>query len=305
MAPPGNRRPGYSRRAQYSTFFGYIAGVVGALVGAVLLVVSLIDPGAMGWLRGLATDASEPPAKAVAGSRDYGRGFLAVAAGYARAGSENARLRRELGEARTRLAEAEAVRSENRRLKLLLGLRDEDSATVAVTRITSSTAASTRRLATIGAGASDGVAVGMPVRSVTGLVGRVIETGRSTARVMLITDTDSVVPVRRASDGVPAFVQGRGDGMLKVRLINLGINPLKKGDVFVTSGSGGLYRPGIALATVTGVTADGAVARVLSDPAATEYVSIEQSWAPPAEQPSTARAPNPSPSQAATPKAAQ
>ena len=33
MAPPGNRRPGYSRRAQFGTFIGYVIGVLGALVG--------------------------------------------------------------------------------------------------------------------------------------------------------------------------------------------------------------------------------------------------------------------------------
>lgn len=284
MAPPGNRRPGNSRRAQYSTFFGYIAGVAGALAGAGLLIVSFVDPAAFSGLRSLASDASEPGGQLVAESRDTGRGFFSAVAGYIRAGNQNRDLRRELDEARTRLAEADAVKSENRRLKLLLGLQEEDHDPVVVTRITSSTASSTRRMATIGAGTDRGVIEGMPVRSVNGLVGRVLEAGGSTSRVLLITDTESVVPVRRASDGTPAFVQGRGDGMLKVRLINLGINPLRKGDVFVTSGSGGLYRPGIALAAVTAVTSDGAVARVLSDPAATEYVIVERSWAPPTDE---------------------
>ena len=282
MAPSGNRRPGYSRRAQYTTFFGYIAGVLGALVGAGLLVMSFVNPHFLSGLRGAASDAAQPGGRVVAGSRTAGRSLGSEIAAYFRAGSQNVQLRRELREAKTRLAEADAVRSENRRLKLLLGLRDDGGAPVAVTRITSSTASSTRRLATIGSGSSDGVEIGMPVRSVNGLVGRVLETGGSSSRVLLVTDTESVVPVRRARDGVPAFVQGLGDGRIKIRLINLGLNPLKKGDVFVTSGSGGLYRPGIALAAVTAITSDGAIARVLSDPAATEYVIVERSWAPPA-----------------------
>jgi rod shape-determining protein MreC len=37
----------------------------------------------------------------------------------------------------------------------------------------------------------------------------------------------------------------------------MGINPLKGGDVFVTSGSGGLYPPGIPVAVVTEVLVDG------------------------------------------------
>jgi rod shape-determining protein MreC len=154
--------------------------------------------------------------------------------------------------------------------------------------LVAATGASTRRFGTIDAGADRGVAVGMPVRSPLGLVGRVLEVGSSTSRVLLVTDTESVVPARRAQDGVAAFAQGKGDGQLQLRLINLGINPLKVGDVFVTSGSGGLYRPGIALAAVTSLTRDGAVARVLSDPAATEFVSVERIWAPQADASQTA-----------------
>jgi rod shape-determining protein MreC len=125
----------------------------------------------------------------------------------------------------------------------------------------------------------------MPVRSPLGLVGRVLEVGSSTSRVLLATDTESLVPARRATDGVPAFVQGRGDGRLQVRLINLGLNPLKPGDVFVTSGSGGLYRPGTPVAIIVSLTRDGGIARLLSDPAATEYVTVEPVWAPASDLP--------------------
>ena len=73
----------------------------------------------------------------------------------------------------------------------------------------------------------------------------------------------------------PAFAEGRGDGLLRIRLINLGINPLKKGDVFVTSGAGGFYRPGVAVAIVHEVTDDGATARLIADPSGTDFVAID------------------------------
>jgi len=86
---------------------------------------------------------------------------------------------------------------------------------------------------------------------------------------------------------VPAFAQGHGGGTLRIRLINLGINPLKKGDIMVTSGSGGLYRPGTAMAVVTELLRDGAIARVLSNPTDTDYVAVEQVWAPAPPPPPT------------------
>jgi len=80
--------------------------------------------------------------------------------------------------------------------------------------------------------------------------------------------------VRRAKDEVVAFAEGRGDGLIRIRLINLGINPLEPGDLFVTSGAGGYYQPGVAVAIATEITDDGAFARIVSDPAATDYVAV-------------------------------
>lgn len=275
MAPPANRRSGHSRRAQYSSFFGFLAGVLGALIGIVLLVVSIRNPDLFSTPRSVASEAVEPIGAAGAQTREAGRDVFSVLEGYILAGTRYDKLRRELAQARSDLAQAQAIKAENLRLKRLLGISEAGARPVAVTRLVGSTAASSRRFATIGVGRDEGVTQGMPVRSELGLVGRVLEAGSGTARVLLVTDTQSLVPVRRAQDGVAAFAQGRGDGTLVVRLIALGINPLRKGDVLVTSGAGGLYRTGIPVAVVTGLTADGAQARVLSDPAATDYVMVE------------------------------
>ncbi|WP_159975653.1 MULTISPECIES: rod shape-determining protein MreC [unclassified Novosphingobium] len=289
MAPPANRRSGFSRRAQYSTFFSYAAGVIGAVVGLVLLVVAIVNPNAFALLRGAAADVTEPAAQASAGGRSATREFFAEVSGFFTTGSEHARLERELAEAKVRLAEAQATKDENRRLKQLLDLRDDNMQPVTYARLVGSTGGSTRRFATLGAGADRGVAKGMPIRSPLGLVGRVLEVGASSSRVLLITDTESLVPVRRARDGVAAFAQGQGDGTIRIRLINLGLNPLRPDDVLVTTGSGGLYRPGTPMAVVTKLLRDGAIARVLSNPSDTDYVTVERAWAPAPPPPAEAK----------------
>jgi rod shape-determining protein MreC len=296
MAPPANRRSGHSRRAQYSSFFGYLAGVLGALIGVVLLILSINNPDLFTGPRSVAGTAAEPAGTASAQTRKAGRDVFSVLEGYFLAGPRYDKLRRELAQARTELAEAQAIKAENRRLKRLLGIAEAELKPVVVTRLIGSSAASSRRFATIAVGRRHGVANGMPVRSELGLVGRVLQAGGGNARVLLVTDTQSLVPVRRAKDDVAAFAQGRGDGTLVVRLISLGINPLRKGDVLVTSGAGGLYRTGIPVAVVTSLTADGARARVLSDPAATDYVIVEPVSASPA--PAPAATPSPAASRA-------
>lgn len=280
MAPAGNRRSSYSRRAQYGIFTGYVVAVIGAVAGAVLLGISLFSPQAFSGLRSTAFDLSEPAAQAAASGRTARNGLFGTITAYVDAGRKNADLKRELEVARVRLAEAEAVKAENLRLKALLRISASEPKPVATARLIGSTASSTRRFAYISVGRDRGVLPGMPVRSAKGLVGRVLEAGGGSARILLLTDSESMVPVRRAKDDVVAFAEGQADGTLRLRLINLGINPLRKGDVFVTSGAGGMFRPGIAVAVAQTITRDGAIAHVLSDPTATDFVLIDPIWQP-------------------------
>jgi rod shape-determining protein MreC len=293
MAPSANRRSGFSRRAQYGTFFGYLAGVAGALVGAVLLILSVRNPDLFTTPRSLAAGMAEPAAEAGAGARQAGRGVFATLEGYVLAGTRYEAMRKQLAEAQADLIEAKAIKAENRRLKRLLGLAETGPEPVAITRLIGSSAASSRRIAIIPIGGNQGLTAGMPVRSSLGLVGRVLEVGPVSAKVLLLTDTTNLVPVRRVADDVAAFAQGRGDGTLVVRLIDMGTNPLKKGDILVTSGAGGLYRTGIPVAVVSALNRDGARARLLSDPGATDYVIVEPV--------SAVAAPPPSPEPAALP----
>ena len=280
MAPSNQRRSSFSKRAQYNLFTGYIVAGIGALIGAVLLGVSFFQPTLFGGPRGVAQDTASPATETVAAARTGSKSLWDSISGYYRAGSKNAELKREVELARIRLEEAEALRQENVRLKGLLDLHDEERKPVAVARLIGSSSSSTRRFAYLGAGSDDGVRVGMPVRSARGVVGRILETGKLSSRVLLLTDSESVLPVRRAGDETVAFEEGRGDSILRIKLINLGINPLKKNDMFVTSGAGGYYAPGIAVAIVTELTDDGALARIVSDPAAADYVSVEEIYEP-------------------------
>ena len=275
MPPPNDRRPGFSRRAQFSIFSGYVAAIAGVLAGVVLIAAAMADPGSFAFLRRGANEIAAPAGAAGSAARAGSRGFFQRIGDYIDAGNTNAALRREVAAARLQQIRTAALADENRRLKALLGVIDPSQPAVATTRLVASSSASTRRFAIIAAGSRQGVRVRMPVRGANGLVGRVLEVGPNTARVLLITDADNVVPVRRARDGVAAFSEGRGDGRLRLRLINLGVNPLKRGDVFVTSGSGGIYRPGIPVAQVEELLADGAIARIVSDPAASEFVIVD------------------------------
>lgn len=280
MAPPSSRRSGFSKKEQYSVFTGYLLASLGALLGLALLALSLWQPRALAPLRGAAQDAVSPVGETGAAVRSGSNSVWDTISGYWNAGSQNAVLREEVEIARIRLAEAEAVKAENERLKALMALAKGEVEPVATARLIGSSSTSARRFAYLGVGRIDGIEVGMPVRSARGVVGRVLEVARASSRVLLLTDSESVLPVRRAGDDTVAFAEGRGDGLLRIRLINLGLNPLEVGDVFLTSGAGGYYRPGVAVAILNEITPDGGIARLMADPSATDFVSVEPIFEP-------------------------
>lgn len=278
MARSQDRRPGYSRRAQYGIFTGYVVAIIGVVAGLIVLVVSLINPDAFSFARTSADEVARPMGQAGAKSRAASQGVIEAIGAYFRAGQQNADLRREIDAARASAVSMQSLQDENRRLKALLGIVDPQRKPIATVHLIGSTASSTRRFAVIDAGLRQGVQPGYPVRAASGLIGRVIEAGPNTARVLLVTDPENVVPVRRARDGLAAFVQGASNGRIDIRLINMGINPVKKGDVFVTSGSGGLYAPGIPVAVATDPHRDGATGHLAADPANNEFVIVEPSY---------------------------
>lgn len=280
MAPPSGQQWGGNKREQMGLFAGYLAAILIVVLGAGLLIISLVRPDVFSGLRNAATDTLAPIGNAGAQARASGHGIVDTVSGYLQSGNRNAELLREVQIARVKLAEAEAVRQENARLKAMLRLSTTDPKPITSGRLIGSSSTATRRLAFLSVGRNQGVTAGMPVSSAMGLVGRVAEVGANSARVLLLTDTESIVPVRRATDDVVAFAEGRADGSLRIRLINLGINPLKVGDVFVTTGAGGMFRPGIAVAVATEITRDGAIGQLLSNPAATDFVLVEPVYEP-------------------------
>lgn len=278
MARSPDRRPGFSRRAQYGIFTGYVIAVLGVVAGLVVLGVSLFNPDAFAFARTAASEVARPLGQAGAQTRNASQGLFAAVGAYFNAGRQNAALTREVQAARADAVTMRALAQENARLKALLGIVDPASRPVAAARLIGSTSTSTRRFAVLSVGSMQGVRNGQPVRAAGGLIGRVIETGPDTARVLLVTDPDNVVPVRRASDGLTAFVQGGANGQIDIRLINTGVAVIRKGDVFVTSGSGGLYPPGIPVAVATQPHRDGATGHLASDPSDADFVVVLPAW---------------------------
>ncbi len=295
MAAPPNRRPGYNRKAQYGLFASYVIAVAGALLGLLLTIISIADPTGFAVLRNMTAEVTRPVSatlrRLVSGIGSADEQIVA----YVRAGSQNAALRRQVEANRTRLIEAAAIEQENRQLKSLLKLVETQDDEVVAARMVSSTASSARRLARLSAGRRQGVRPGQPVRGPEGLVGRIYEAGPNTANVLLLTDPENIVPVRRTRDNVAGISTGLGDGSLEIRPLSMGRNPFKPGDIMVTSGTGGLYRPNIPVAIVLRVDGDAAIAAPLANPAKVDTVIVQHVFQPAMIRPAEDAQPLPGP----------
>ena len=280
MAAGAGPRPGWSRRAQYGLFFGFVVAVAAVIVGLIMLTLSLVAPKSYSAIRGAAIDVTAPISGALREVTTTITGLASGAGDYWNAASQNGELKRQRAALMRRMVEAKAIALENQELKKALALRERDRNVVATGRIVGSSFDSPRRFAVLSIGSSDGVQVGMPVRAADGLIGRVIETGHLASRVLLVTDRANIVPARLMRGGQPVIATGRGDGTIDVRPLEVGKNPFVKGDLIITSGTGGLYPPLVPIAKVIRLDDDGAIGLALDVPVQESFALVEPSFDP-------------------------
>ena len=105
------------------------------------------------------------------------------------------------------------------------------------------------------AGSEQGVKTGHPVINADGVLGRIVEAGRRTSRVLLLTDINSRVPVLVGASQVRAIAAG--DNGAEPRLTFLAPDArIEAGDEITTSGLGGLFPRGLRVGVVR-IGADG------------------------------------------------
>lgn len=170
--------------------------------------------------------------------------------------AENARLREQLA---ARQGEQLRAQDAQRELKALLDQQEleyiGDIPTVAA-RVVATSPNNFELTIEIDRGTGDGVVKGMPVVSGAGLVGRVVEAGRTRSTVLLLNDPQSSVGVRLASSGDVGVTTGQGlRSPLGVDLIDPA-TAVPPDEVVVTSGlQQSVFPPGIPVGRVASATA--------------------------------------------------
>lgn len=281
---PPPRRTSYARREQNLALIGAV--VTGAVLATalLLLVLSRVNPAYTNRLRSGATEIVAPFWASIRAPFDWVGGGGDTLGDYIATVPRNRVLTAELARARLDLQNRDAAVAENVALKKLLHVIEPRSEVVAVARFAGASSGSYARTAMVAAGHANGVYAGQAVRADAGLVGRTVEAGEHAARILLLTDTNSRVPVIIVRTGQPALAVGAAGRLLEVH-DRLGAEvPLKVGDRLVTSGAGGLFAAQIPVAVVTDTT-EPPRALPYADPASLSYVAIIRAYLPIPAQP--------------------
>lgn len=141
---------------------------------------------------------------------------------------------------------------ENDRLRQLLHFADSAPLkTLAAPVIGDSLApAALARVIRIGAGQAEGVRRGMAVVAATGAVGRIQQAYRNFSDVQLLVDPASAVAVRVERSRARANVVGTGRDRRAKLEYALRSDDIEEGDVLVTSGTDGVFPPGLPVGKV-------------------------------------------------------
>ncbi len=176
--------------------------------------------------------------------------------------AENARLREQVARLHAWQGVAHHLSAENTALRELVGYRGPERVSHVAARVIADGRGPFVRSVLVNVGRQDAVASGQAAITPAGLAGRVSEAGQRSARVLLLTDLNSRIPVIIEETRVRAILAG--DNSARPLLDFLPTDaPLAPGQRVVTSGHGGILPPGLTVGHVASLE-DQAVRVVLA-----------------------------------------
>lgn len=229
--------------AQRFTFLGLIAAAVG------MMVLGKAETAVVERVRMIVVDAFVPILDAIARPVATANQAFDRVNEIVHVHAENARLREE----NTRLLQWQSVarklEAENHSLRDMLRFAPEAPVSFVSARVVGHGGGSFLRAVLVTAGARDGVAKGQAATTGDGLAGRVTEVGERSARVLLITDINSHVPVVLESSRDSAVLAGDNSAWPRLLYLPQTAKP-QVGERVTTSGVGGVFPAGLPVGVI-------------------------------------------------------
>ena len=265
------------------------SSVILSLAAVALLVTSRVDPTLAERVRTETADFVAPllivvqqPLASLQETVGKTRGILDLAA-------ENARLRAENETLQRWQSTALALEAQNRVMRGLVNLGPAAPPILRTEPIIAEPGGLYVRSVLVGGGAHDGLGKGQAAMAGAGLAGRITEIGAWSARVLLITDLNSRIPV--ILEGTRTHAILAGDNSRNPYLMYLpkaaAISP---GDRLVTAGHDGVFPTGLPVGRVASIENGEIRVEPIADLDRLEYLEVVDSVAQSALTPEIAPA---------------
>ncbi len=224
----------------------------GGLIGfaLVLLVLGRAEVGPLERVTHAVRDTLTPVMTAVAEpAATLHDGFAWVGRQFALA-EENARLRAQVEHLLEWRAEATRLQVENASLREVLNAQRRQPVPIARTaKVVADSRSPFVHTRLLDSGAADGVREGMAALGTGGLAGRIVDVAPRSARLLLLTDFNSRLPVLVLPSRDPAILSGDNSPLPRLEFMPL-TPQMQSGDRVVTSGAAGVLPVGLPIGRV-------------------------------------------------------
>lgn len=188
---------------------------------------------------------------------------------------ENFRLRTENARLLQWQEVARRLEQDNASLRRLLAAGPDITQTFVTGRVIADAGGSFVRTALINVGAKDGIKKGQAALGEGGYAGRITEVGQRAARVLLLTDLNSRLPVMLQDGGHRAVLTGDNSPFPKLEYLPGAAKP-EVGQGIVTSGDGGQFPAGIPVGEIVSTSEGGIRVRPFVDLGRLDFLRIVQ-----------------------------
>ncbi|MEM7680309.1 MAG: rod shape-determining protein MreC, partial [Pseudomonadota bacterium] len=238
-------------------------------------LVSSSSPGSVSGLRTQVSDFLVPAVYAISKPFNDIADNIRDISGLADLQATNKRLMAENARLKEWYQTALRLEAENKSLKKLLNLKTTGNHKYITSTVMMDTGRSFVKSILVDATEHDGVKKNQAVISGSGLIGRIIDVGEKTSRILLLTDINSRIPILVENSNQHAILAGDNDSLPKLVHLPKDSN-VKDGALIITSGYGGVFPKGLPIGQVVMSDKGTPLVRPFEDLDGVTYIKIIQ-----------------------------
>jgi rod shape-determining protein MreC len=262
-----------SAAAPPRAFGDRFASVILTLAAIALIVMGRVDPTMVDRVQSETADFVAPILIVIQQPLATVRDTLGITQGLFDLAKENARLREDNDRLKKWQSTALALEAQSQVLRGMLNVPNTAPPILRTEPIIAEPGGLYVRSVLVGGGAHDGLGKGQAAMSGPGLVGRITEIGAWSARVLLITDLNSRIPVILEGTRTHAILAGDNSPLPYLMYLPKAAT-VSPGDRLVTAGHDGVFPTGLAVGRVSSIENGEIRVEPIADLDRLEYVEL-------------------------------